>query len=622
MESYWSFQGLPNCQNINPSLQEMECNCYFEDSSYLGRSCGTNPNVTLFMSLVDLMLRSSCRIAQPCSRTQPTTNYDTNRFDFIVIGGGVAGSVVASRLSENKNWRVLLVEAGPEEATTTTVPSFSNKAIGTDLDWKYKTVNEREACLSTAGICELPRGKMMGGSGSISGMMYTRGHKEIYNSWARQGNVGWTYFECLQFFKKAEKNLNPEIIDKLYHGTEGPITVQRFTYKPEMTDDIVKAGQILGYSDRDLNGHNQTGFTIAQIMVDNGIIASTPRMYIRNKKRRNNLFISLNSTVQKVLINKQSKKAFGVEIVDDNGKLRVAYAKKEIILSAGAFGSPHILMLSGVGPAESLQKHGIEVIQDLRVGENLHNHVAVSLNFFIKTNNTQNPLNLNSLNEYLMNHTGPLASTGLTQITGFMHTKYSQYMPDIQMFFEGFSPSCPSDNYHHTHFGYSDDKQVITMRPTNILPKSVGYLTLKSSDPNDMPLIQMNYLTNYSDVEVLKEGIKLAIRLSETEPLKKWGIELDKRPQQNCTQFSFGTDAYWECIIKQYTYPENHPGGSCKMGPHASKGAVVDPELRVHGITNLRVIDASIFPYVPNGNPISAVIMTAEKGSYMIQGAW
>ncbi|CAH1392723.1 unnamed protein product [Nezara viridula] len=598
----------------------MSCQCSFDDTSYLSTYCGTAANITVLMSLVDIMLRSNCRIADPCRRATPFAFYRPEEYDFIVVGGGVAGPVVASRLSENYNWKVLLLEAGPEEPTTTSVPAFSVSAIGTKLDWGFRTQPQKGACLNSGGVCYWPRGKMMGGTGSMTGMMYTRGNKDIYNGWAKNGNVGWSYEECLPFFKMSETNKNPDIIEKEYHGTDGPLVVQQFPYQPQFAEDLLRAGEEIGYRVGDLNGFNQTGINVAQMMVEDGIRSNTPRVYLRPHHNRKNLVIKINSRVTRVLINEQSKRAEGVEFIDIDGTIKWVRAKKEVILSAGAVGSPHLLLLSGVGPKEDLEKHNITVIQNLKVGQNLHNHVSVPVSIVGRSAYSDKMKSKSVLREYLDNGTGPMSCTGLTQVTAFLKSKYAGHMPDLQVFFDGFLAGC---SLFAKEGNEGDDDEVLHLnaRPTNILTLSKGYLTLKSNDPLDYPLIYSNYLTEERDVDILVDGIKKTIQITQTNALKHWNLKLDPTPKEKCAHLPFETDEYWKCVIRWYTGPENHPAGSCKMGPSATD-AVVDPELRVHGIPNMRVIDASIFPYAPNSNPIAAIIMVAEKGSYMIQSAW
>lgn len=456
--------------------------------------------------------------------------------------------------------------------------------------------------------------------------MYTRGHKELYDGWASAGNSGWSFDEVLPYFTRAENNKNPEIIEPGYHGTSGPLTVQRFSHRPAIADDILAAAVEIGYRIGDLNGRNQTGFAVAQMMVDGGLRASTARMYVRANKKRKNLVVRINSQVTRIVIDQLTRRAKAVDYKSSDGKIHRVMAKKEIILSAGAVGSPHILMVSGVGPRSVLKRFRIPLIQNLPVGKNLHNHVATGLKFSINDDDRR-MLTMPALKTFLEKREGPLSSTGLTQVTGFVRSGYSNGdQPDIQIFFDGFSAKCSETGKEkectNGKVANNCGRRYINIRPTNILTRSTGYLTLKSKDPLVPPAIYPNYLNKDEDIKVLIEGIKIIQRLAKTESLKKWGIEMDITPAKGCEHLTFGDDLYWECTIREHTGPENHPAGTCKMGPVGDRAAVVDPELRVHGVTNLRVADASVFPLVPNANPIAGVIMVAEKAADMIKAAW
>ncbi|KAL1110237.1 hypothetical protein AAG570_008314 [Ranatra chinensis] len=574
------------------------------------------------MSLLELMVASSCRISDPCRRADNDRRQTVqpDPYDFIVVGAGVAGSVVGGRLSENPDWRVLVVEAGPEEPSATAVPALVASPIGTRLDWAYKTQSSDKACLSTGGVCSWPRGKMVGGTGAMTGMMYTRGNREIFDDWARAGNVGWSFEECLPFFKKSESNRNPEVIDEGYHGTEGPLPVSQFDDWPRMADDLLRAGGQLGYRVGDLNGRNQTGFAIAQMMVEGGVRASTSRAYLRPAYRRPNLDVRINSRVTKIIIDEASKRALGIKYYTAEGKLVTARAAKEVILAAGAVGSPHLLLLSGVGPSEDLTRLNIPVVNNLRVGYNLHNHVSVGISFLVDDDGRRR-LTEDALKRYLENGTGPVGSTGLTQTTAFVRSRFARRVPDLQLFFDGFSAGC-SRTGEEEECEDSCGTRTIGARPTNVMPRSKGELRLRSADPFDPPAIRPGYLEDERDVEVLVEGIKQAIKIFGTEAMRPWKPRLVKEPAPMCKHIKFGTDDYWRCLIRTETGPENHPAGSCKMGPVGDPDAVVDPELRVHGLTNLRVMDASVFPFLPNSNPVAAIVMLAEKGAHIVSSAW
>ncbi|PSN40240.1 Glucose dehydrogenase [FAD, quinone] [Blattella germanica] len=594
------------------SITDNTCSCTFEDSSFLSNSCGAS--FITFMTLVEFILRKQCDITDPCRREKADDEKPLyHQYDFIVVGAGVAGPVVSSRLSENAGWNVLQIEAGPPEPSLTSVPAFATKAVGTNLDWKYTTEPGTLACLSTGGRCNWPRGKMVSGTSGMQGMMYTRPHPAILDEWGKD-NPGWCYDDTLPYFIKSENNGNPELVDPGYHGFSGPMIVQQFPSRPALADVVVQAGEQLGYRNGDLNGRNQTGAAVAQMMVSEGLRLSTSKAYVR-------------PFVTKVLIDPVTKKAKGVEYIDLNGETHEVYASKEVILSAGAVNSPQLLLLSGVGPKKDLEDVGIDVIVDLPgVGQNLVNHVAGSIGFFMDDPETTT-LTLDQLEQFINNRTGTLASTGLTQTTIFMKSKYvTDDVPDLQVFFNGYGAGCSrtGNDGECTRTGKLGNcgRRNIVARPTNVRPLSKGYLKLNSSNPLDHPLIYPNYLESIRDVDVLVDGIKLCIKLAFTPAMQKYNFTLDTTPVPGCETYTFGSDEYFSCVVRTRTGAENHQAGSCKMGPVTDPMAVVDHQLKVHGVSNIRVVDTSFFPVNPNCNPTSVIIMAAEKAADLIKEAW
>ncbi|CAG9861747.1 unnamed protein product [Phyllotreta striolata] len=599
----------------------MACDCPLtQPGPTLASTCGGAPFM-LFMGLLEVFLRSQCDIEDPCNRPRRPQLF--RDYDFVVVGAGSAGAVVASRLSEIPEWRVLLVEAGHDEPTGTQVPSMFLNFFGTDIDWGYQTEPETQACLGeTDRRCYWPRGKVLGGTSTMNGMMYMRGSRKDYDDWASMGNEGWSYNEVLQHFLKSEDNQQMDQVDVGYHSTGGLLTVSQFPYHPPLSKSILKAAQELGYPIRDLNGRYHTGFNIAQTTNRNGSRLSTAKAFLRPFTRRNNLHVLLNATVSKVLINASTKEAYGVEVLQD-GKRTSVYATKEVIVSGGAVNSPQILLLSGVGPEEELKKAGVPLVHDLPgVGRNLHNHVAHSINFFINDTNTAT-LNWATAMEYLLFRDGLMSGTGISEVTGFVNTKYqdpAEEHPDIQFIFGGFLANCARTGQVGEKI--DNNSRSIQIIPTLLHPKSRGYLTLKDSNPLSHPLIYANYFTHPEDIKVLVEGIKVALRLAETKALRKYGIQLDRTPTGGCEKLSFGSDKYWECSVKRRTAPENHQCGSCKMGPPTDPMAVVNPSLQVHGVDRLRVIDASVMPKVTSGNTNAPCIMIGEKGADLIKSRW
>uniref|UniRef100_A0A182J274 Glucose-methanol-choline oxidoreductase N-terminal domain-containing protein n=1 Tax=Anopheles atroparvus TaxID=41427 RepID=A0A182J274_ANOAO len=589
----------------------------------LAALCG-GTQYMLFMGLLEVFIRSQCDLEDPCGRTKAKNSRNVDyEYDFIVVGGGSGGSVIASRLSEIKNWKVLLIEAGPDEPTGAQIPSMFLNYLGSDIDWKYNTEPEQYGCLgSPEQRCYWPRGKVLGGTSVLNGMMYIRGNPQDYDDWEAAGNPGWKWKDVLPYFMKSEDNLQINEVDSKYHSTGGMLPVGRFPYNPPFSYSVLKAGEQLGYQVQDLNGANTTGFMIAQMTNKNGIRFSSARAFLRPAVNRENLHIMLNTTVTKVLVHPTSKTAHGVEIVDEDGHMRKILVKKEVIVSGGAVNSPQILLLSGIGPKAHLESVGVRSIHDLPgVGKNLHNHVAYFINFFLNDTNTA-PLNWATAMEYLLFRDGLMSGTGVSAVTAKISSSYAERPndPDLQFYFGGFLADCAKTGQVGELL--SNDSRSVQIFPAVLHPKSRGYIELKSNDPLEHPKIVVNYLKEDHDIKVLVEGIKFAVRLSETDALQAYGMDLDRTQVKACQDMEFGSQEYWECAVRQNTGAENHQAGSCKMGPTSDPMAVVDHELRVHGVRNLRVVDASVMPKVTSGNTNAPVIMIAEKGAHLIRRAW
>ncbi|XP_012274578.1 glucose dehydrogenase [FAD, quinone] isoform X2 [Orussus abietinus] len=603
--------------------------CQFEDTTYFNAACGS---LTSFMMLLQTLMMAKCDISDPCRRAGRNEIPREKRYDFIIVGAGVAGPVLARRLSDNPEWKVLLVEAGPEEPTMTSLPGLAFNAINSSLDWRFLTEPTKPhptACLESGGVCAWPRGKMVSGTGGMYGMMYARGHPEIYNRWARMGNKGWSYGEIEHYFERAENPQDPRMVSNQLFSrlkTGGPMKINYFPHKPDFADYLVQAAKELGHRTMGLSGLNQTGFMIAPMLTDNGIRGTTSRNYLRPIARRRNLDVLTNAHVTRVVIDERTKRATGVEYVDFRGRRRGAVADKEVVLTAGAIGSPQILMTSGVGIGKDLEALGIPVVKDLPVGRNLHNHVSVPVKMSINDTHFET-LTLTAVNEFVETRTGPISSTGLTQVTAFLESRYAvPGVPDLQVFFDGFSSTCPKTGHTiecpNGSLGTCPTRRDIVARPTVVIANTRGYMTLRSKNPLDPPLLYPNYFEDPQDVKVLIEGIRKVTELADTKAMKMWDLQLDSEKHPWCTGYHFGTDAYWECVIRARTGPENHQSGTCKMGPSWDPEAVTDPQLRVYGIDNVRVADASIFPIVPNANPVAAVIMVAEKAADLIRDTW
>lgn len=561
-------------------------------------------------------------------------------YDFVVVGAGSAGAVVANRLSEIPKWNVLLLEAGPDENEVTDVPSLAAYLQLTKLDWKYKTEPTGRACLAMkGGRCNWPRGKVLGGSSVLNYMLYVRGNRHDYDYWESMGNPGWGYDQALYYFKKSEDNRNPYLQRSPYHSTGGYLTVQESPWKTPLVVAFVQAGTEMGYENRDINGEEQTGFMIAQGTIRRGSRCSTAKAFLRPIRLRRNIHTAMNSHVTRVLINPVTMKATGVEFVRD-GRRQMVRARKEVILSAGAINSAQILMLSGVGPKEHLRHVGIPVIKDLRVGDNLQDHVGMGgLTFLIDkpVAIVQDRLQAAPVTmHYVANGRGPMTTLGGVEGYAFVNTKYANRSidyPDIQLHMAPASINSDggvqvkkilgiTDQVYDTVYRPITNKDAWTIMPLLLRPRSRGTVRLRSSNPFHSPLIDANYFSDPMDIATLVEGAKIAIRVSEAKVFKQFGSRVHRIKLPGCKHLKFASDAYWECHIRHISMTIYHPVGTTKMGPSTDPTAVVDFRLKVHGIEGLRVIDASIMPTICSGNTNAPVIMIGEKGADLVKNDW
>ena len=530
--------------------------------------------------------------------------------DFVIIGGGSAGAVIASRLSEKSKYKVCLLEAGGWGSNLLfrapaggllmlrDKPKFNNWAFHTT---PQKGLNNRRGYQ--------PRGKALGGSSAINAMIYIRGQKEDYDSWAKEGNNGWSWNEVLPFFKKAENNENGS---KEFHGNFGPLEVSNQKAAKPISHAYIKACanyQVKIRDDFNTGDNEGAGFwqsTIFHSENKNGQRCSTAAAYLLpHVKNRKNLEIITKANVVRIIFD--GKKAVGLEYMHQ-GKKKKIRAHKEVILSAGSLMSPTILQRSGIGALEDIKRHGIELIHELPgVGKNLQDHI--DFNFCFKTND-KNTLGfspggfLKILGEMAkwLTHGNSMISSTLSEAGGFLKTDQSLDRPDIQ---HHFVIGLIDDHLRKLHYGYGYSCHVCLLRPY-----SRGTVSLASAKPDDAPLINPNFLNDNRDLDTLIKGAKMTQNILNTPPLKKYQKREIYEVHSNLT------DKEWEQHIRNRADTIYHPVGTCKMGKDPL--AVVNSSLKIRGLKNIRVADASIMPTITSGNTNAPTIMIGEKCATMI----
>ncbi len=531
-----------------------------------------------------------------------TTEKSLSEFDYVIVGAGSAGCVLANRLSADGKHSVLLLEAGPKDSNL-----WIHVPLGYGMLFKEKTVNwmyqtEPEPGLNGRQVFQ-PRGKVLGGSSSINGLLYVRGQHEDYDRWRQHGNTGWGFDDVLPYFKKAE---DQERGADDYHGAGGPLPVSNMLHADPLSGAFIKAAVESGIPDNpDFNGATQEGAGWFQTTTRNGRRASTARSYLKPAKGRRNLHIETAALAQRILF--EGRRAAGVEY-RQNGALRTVRARKEILISSGAYNSPQLLQLSGVGPAELLKSHGIDVVLDAPgVGNDLQDHMQVRI-----VMRCSQPITLNDIvnhpgrrimagARYAAFRTGPLTIAAGTS-GAFFKTDPRLASPDVQIHFLPFSTDKMGEKLHP----YS----AFSASVCQVRPESRGTLRIKSADPMAAPEIRINYLATETDRNVNVEGLKILRKILAAPALKPFVVE-EADPGAKVV-----SDEDLLAFCRKRGSTVYHPTSTCRMGNDSL--AVVDQRLRLRGIEGLRVVDASVMPDLVSGNTNAPVIMIAEKASDMI----
>jgi len=531
---------------------------------------------------------------------------DGSQFDYIIVGAGTAGCVLAARLSEDPDVRVLLIEAGGDGGHPFIhVPALVGAALAQrDLNWGWRT--EPQAALDGRQI-PLPRGRGLGGTGAVNGMAYFRGQPQDYDDWAAAGNAGWSWREVLPYFTRSEDNADHPA--SLWHGRGGPIQVAHIRKPNPLNKAFLSAFAALGQYPAcdDFTGPRPEGYGLRQGTIRRGRRDSTATAFLQPALSRPNLQVMTRCHVSRILF--EGQRATGVEVFSPGGMSHIK-ARREVLLCAGAIQSPQLLMLSGIGNADELRLHGLPVVQHLpAVGQHYQDHVAVPV--LMETHDTRS-YGLSwrtahraaaNLAQYLLWREGPLASN-LFESTAFIRSHAGADRPDLQIVFQPARRNRSSFPLPLGH-GYA-------INSVTLYPHSRGRISLASGDVLAAPRVQANLLADEVDLQPLLTGIKLARRLlADTAFASCRGVEVAPGPQVQ-------GDAALTAYIRASASTVHHPTSTCRMGP--GEDSVVDAQLRVHGIQGLRVVDASVFPSIIGGNTNAPVVMVAEKAADLLRG--
>jgi choline dehydrogenase len=529
-------------------------------------------------------------------------------YDFVIVGAGSTGCVLANRLTEDPACKVLLLEAGGSAGFLSNIPGAYGTLHNSAIDWAFWT--EPQTHVGNRKLF-IPRGKALGGCSTTNAMAYARGNQEDYNEWAALGNEGWSFQDILPYFIKSEHH---EVFDGIYHSQEGPLHISFAKQPSRLSKQFVEAcvEKAIPFNE-DYNGEMQLGASLLQYTIRNNKRQSTATAFLRPAMRRPNLFIRTNALVKQILI--ENGRAAGVEVLTGKGTEKIS-CRKEVVVSAGAIKSPQLLLLSGIGDREILRQSGIEVKLDLPgVGHNLQDHVwthVSNLSNIPTTNRDIRPFNqLKGMLQYLVFNKGPLCNSPI-EANAFFKTSDEPGRPDIQLHFAPFyiGNDYRTNIYDIKTYPKENGFSILTIL---LRPQSMGFVALRSNNPLDSPIIQPNFFEHENDKTTLLKGLKKTMELADATAFKIYSVAGLHHPARHATEEELLAH------ISKSLETLYHPVGTCKMGK--DEMAVVNDKLQVHGLSGLRIMDASIMPTIVSGNTNAACIMIGEKGADLIKGS-